>query len=514
MESRVSKSIKNARVNLIFYFAFLFLSFFSRKIFLEHLGTEFIGLTGTLDNFLGLLSLAELGIGAATAYNLYKPLQEHNQARINELVSVFAYLYRIIGLTILGFGLVLCAVFPLIFKGSQVTLPLVYTVFFSLLSSSLIGYFINYRQIVVEADQKEYIVTRYLKGAAVIKVLSQMLVAAFWGNLYAWAALDLIFAIIGCVILNIRINREYPWLKTSTRLGKQHLRENKKLVSDIKQIFVHRFADFILRQSDHLFIFAFVSLEMVAFYGNYMLIINKISDAMNTAIGGSKAGVGNLIAEGDKGRMSRVFWEMMAIRFIGAGIIIFGLYHLLEPFICIWLGPKYIMDRGILVLLTIISFFTLTRGTVDVFKDGFGLFADTWAPAAEAAITIVCSLALAPWIGIPGLLIGKLCSFVLIIFLWKPFYVFRNGFHDPVLHYWKEYLKYLIVLAFCFTIAHFIVVSIPLNPTSGILSWVFAATLNCLIFTVIYLIALYATTGGTRDLANRIHHKISNKNVA
>ena len=64
-ESRVRKSLLNARVNLIFYFLTLALSFFSRKIFLDTLGADFVGLTGTLQNLLGFLNLAELGIGSA-----------------------------------------------------------------------------------------------------------------------------------------------------------------------------------------------------------------------------------------------------------------------------------------------------------------------------------------------------------------------------------------------------------------------------------------------------------------
>ena len=61
MGERVKKSILNAEVNLIFYFLTLFLAFFSRKIFLDCLGPEFIGLSGTLSNILGYLNLAELG---------------------------------------------------------------------------------------------------------------------------------------------------------------------------------------------------------------------------------------------------------------------------------------------------------------------------------------------------------------------------------------------------------------------------------------------------------------------
>lgn len=61
-ESRVKKSLLNARVNLIFYFLILVFSFFFRKIFLDCLGADFVGLTSTLQNLFGFLNLAELGV--------------------------------------------------------------------------------------------------------------------------------------------------------------------------------------------------------------------------------------------------------------------------------------------------------------------------------------------------------------------------------------------------------------------------------------------------------------------
>ena len=100
MAERVKKSIINAEVNLLFYFLTLFLSFYSRKIFLTNLSAEFIGLQGTLSNVLGYLNLAELGIGSCISFFLYKPLQSNNHLEINEIMSVFGYLYRCIGLII------------------------------------------------------------------------------------------------------------------------------------------------------------------------------------------------------------------------------------------------------------------------------------------------------------------------------------------------------------------------------------------------------------------------------
>ncbi|MFR5959044.1 MAG: hypothetical protein ACLUHA_05940 [Bacteroides stercoris] len=67
-ESRLHKSYLNARVNVFFYLVTLFISFFSRKIFLEKLGADFVGLTSTMQNLLGFLNLAELGIGASIGY--------------------------------------------------------------------------------------------------------------------------------------------------------------------------------------------------------------------------------------------------------------------------------------------------------------------------------------------------------------------------------------------------------------------------------------------------------------
>ena len=57
-ESRVHKSILNVKANLIFYFINLLISFFSRKIFLDTLSADFVGLTSTLNGFLSFLNVS------------------------------------------------------------------------------------------------------------------------------------------------------------------------------------------------------------------------------------------------------------------------------------------------------------------------------------------------------------------------------------------------------------------------------------------------------------------------
>ena len=333
MSGRVHKSILNAEVNLMFYFLSLFFAFFSRKIFLDCLGTEFIGLTGTLNNILGYLNLAELGISGSVGYLLYKPLQKNNKKEITEILSIFGYLYNWIGFIILTTGVIISAFFPLIFEKSTLGLGIIYFSFFSILGSALIGYFINYRQILLSADQKEYLVAIYFQSAGIIKTIIQIVLAYNFRNLFLWVVIEFIFGIFACIILNWKINKEYPWLKTQKKEGRILYKSYPSIIMYTRQIFIHKIKDFLIYKSDELFIFLFVSLKMVAFYGNYTIITTKIGMLFSSVLGGIQASIGNLVAEGNKQNILKVFWELTTIRHFVAGFLCFSIYHFIEPFI-------------------------------------------------------------------------------------------------------------------------------------------------------------------------------------
>jgi drug/metabolite transporter (DMT)-like permease len=148
----------NIKVGMLFYVLSLFLAFFSRKVFLDCLGAEFIGLTGMLMNIMSFLSVAELGIGTSIVYFLYKPLQEGNQQKINEAMSMLAFLYCCIGGVIGAGGIAVSLFFPWWFGNLTTGLPLVYFAFYAFLASSVSGYLFNYKQLLVSANQKQYLV--------------------------------------------------------------------------------------------------------------------------------------------------------------------------------------------------------------------------------------------------------------------------------------------------------------------------------------------------------------------
>ncbi len=509
MSGRVHKSILNAEVNLVFYFLSLFFAFFSRKIFLDNLSAEFIGLTGTLGNILGYLNLAELGIGSCISFFLYKPLQSGDRQQIQEILSVFGYLYRCIGWFILGAGVVLSLFFPLIFSSAGLGMGIIYFAFYSFLGSSLIGYFINYRQILLTADQKNYLVAVYLQSAGIIKTAIQIALAYTYKNVYVWVAIELLFGVLGCIVLNWKINKEYPWLKTDKSQGRVLLKKYPGILKNTRLIFIHQIKDFILNRSDELFIFAFVSLKMVAFYGNYVMIVTKISFLFKSMLDSVNAGVGNLVAEGNMKNTLKVFWELMAIRHFVAGLLCFTIYHLIEPFISLWLGPEYILDRNILILLVIYTYISNSRGVVDIYNHSYGLYADVWAAWAELVINVSITFTAGYLYGITGILLGKVVSVFLIVIFWKPYYLFSSGFKIPVSVYWSGTLRYYIIFGASFAAGSFAISHIPIDADNSFVSWILFSASGTTAYLAVNAILLYVFAKGTKDCIKRI--KIRNK---
>ena len=504
MSERVHKSVLNAEVNLIFYFLSLFLAFFSRKIFLDCLGTEFIGLTGTLGNILGYLNLAELGITASIGYFLFKPLQANNRQEIQEILSLLGYLYNWIGSFILIGGIVISLFFPLIFSHANLSLGIIYFAFYSILGSSLIGYFINYRQILLNADQKKYLVAIYFQTANIIKIILQIYLAYTYKNLYVWVGVEFLFGIIGCITLNWKINQEYPWLKVNKSHGKTLMKKYPDVLVKTKQVFIHKIKDFVLVKSDELFIFLFVSLKMVAYYGNYMIIISKIISLFSAITGSVGASVGNLVAEGNKSNMMKVFWEFTTIQHTIAAILSFSLYNFIEPFISHWLGTEYIMDHKILILLIIYVYITNSRNSVDSFNYAHGLYADVWSAWAELIINISITIIGGLKWGIIGILLGKIVSLMTIVVLWKPYYLFSSGFKESVSIYWKGVARNYSISIGTFFIATHLVHFIPFSPYKSIGNWVIFAIIGMVIFLTINLTCTLLFAKGAKDSLYRI----------
>lgn len=503
-QSRTAKSIKNSAVALIFYFINLILQFFSRKIFLDHLGADVLGLNTTATNLLQFLNLAELGIGSAIACTLYKPLLERDTTAVNEIVSLQGWMYHRIAWIVIGGSAVLMCFFPWIF--AKMTLPMwyAYASFGVLLVSALLSYFVNYKQIVLSADQKEYKIQYSYKASMLVKTVCQIFVIKYFDNGYAWwLVLEVVFAVVASIALSIMVRRTYPALKTDLSQGKQLSRKYPEIITKIKQLFFHKIGGFALTQTSPIIIYAYASLSLVAIYGNYVLIITGVTALMYAVFNSMNAGVGNLVAEGNKKRILEVFEELFSIRFLLSSIVCFGVYMLTPAFITLWVGTEYVLDHLTLLLLVATLYINLIRLTVDAYINAYGLFGDIWAPIIEASINIGMSVLLGYFWGLHGILAGVLISLVLVIFLWKPYYLFRKGLKAKLYLYALLHAKHIVLAAFGVVVVLIIFNHISLNPAANFGSLIIYGVAVLGTFFIVLYGALYATVKGMRNFTHR-----------
>lgn len=444
--SRAKNGLRNARTSFIFGLLLLVFGFFYRKILIEFLGLEFLGLNSTLTNLLGFLNLSELGIGSAVAFSLYTPLFKKDYGAVNEIVSIQGWLYRRVAFVMLAGGCVLMCFFPWIFSKMELPLWYAYASFGVLLFSALLGYAANYRQIVLSANQQEYKLTYNVQGVRILKQLLQIVGIGYLGQGYVyWLTVELVTAVIMCIALNKTIKHTFPWLKCNLQKGKMLIRKYPELLKKTKQVFFHRSAGYILGETTPLVIYAFTSLSVVAVYGNYMLLVNSMSILMNAPFNGLNAGVGSLVAEGQRVKIMAFFRQYTVIRYWMVSMICFCLFYLSPQFVTLWLGPQYLMDSTSFTWLIICAFLLLAR-TNESFIMAYGLYQDIYAPMVEATLNLGLSILLGYYFDLPGMLCGVVISQVTVIYCWKPYFLYTRGFQMPVVQYIVLMAKILILL--------------------------------------------------------------------
>ena len=307
--------------------------------------------------------------------------------------------------------------------------------------------------------------------------------------------------------MNRIIRKDYPYLKINLSEGRLLSNKYPVIIQKIKQLFFHKFAGFVLTQTSSLIIYAYTSLFMVAVYGNYMLIVNSITMMFTAIFNGVTAGVGNLVAEGEKKHILDVFEELFSSRFLCVSTFAFCIYKLSASFITLWLGEKYVFEDLIVIEILIIMYIVLTRTTIDAFISAYGLFRDIWAPVVEAILNISLSVVLGYYYGIKGILLGVIISLLIIVKGWKPYFVFKNAFHIPYRSYVLMYVKHLFVFAascfICNKCYNYILISNVKNYTD----WFINSVIVFCSFSIVLYAFMYAFIPGIRMFSSRFIYK-------
>lgn len=445
---RTKNSIKNIYMSIMAQVIITLLGFISRKVFLNNLGTEYLGINGLLTNVLSMLGLVEGGIGASIIYNLYKPLAEDDKPKIIALVQLYKRLYGILALVIFILSMSLYPFLGLLIKGGT-NIQFLGLVYFIFVIKNVISYLNAHKWSLINADQKGYVLVKYNLIFNVVTTISKIIVLTISQNYILYLVIELLIFIIQNIWNGSVVNKKYPYIKSNENYKvDRDTREN--LITNVKAIFLHNIGTYCVFGTDNLLISSLISLKTVGLYSNYTLIISQLASLLTPILNGIGASVGNLIATESKEKSYEIFNITYFINFWIYSVCSITLYNLIEPFIKWVFGEGLLLNKLSLILILCNFYLTGLRTSINIFKSKAGIFsADKYIPLIEAAINLVASLILVKYLGLSGIFLGTIISTISIPIWTQSKLVYNNVFDKSVFEYFKRYFIYLILTVVC-----------------------------------------------------------------
>lgn len=435
---RTKKSVLNMATAIFSQCILILLGFISRKVMIDSIGVEYLGINGLMNNILVILSLAESGIGVAMIYSLYKPLAENDITKVKALMNFYKNSYRALAVFTALIGLSILPFLDKLMKDNTIENSIIIYLLF--LFSSVCSYLYSYKISMNNADQNKYISTIFNTVTQIIVLIVKVVILYLTKNYILFLSIDIAATLIKNIILSKIIDSRYPYLKDKTKV-KLDEDTKRELAINIKALFLGKIGYVISTASDNLVISSFISIKTVGLYSNYTVLTSSVSGFVSTFISSITASIGNLIAKESKEKVYEIFKVTSLVNFWLYGLSSICLYCLSEPFIGLWLGEQYIMGKTVLFLITLNFLIGGLMAPIDSIKSAAGLYyLDRYIPIIAASVNIIISVILVGPFGIVGVFLGTLISTIMFSFWIKPVIVYKNVFE-------KNYIEYFIDIA-------------------------------------------------------------------
>lgn len=438
---RVKKAGINVVTNFITYFLGFLPVFIARKVFLDVLGEELLGLSSLYTNIVGMLSIVELGIGTAIIFALYKPFAEDDRSKIKAYIKYYRKFYTSIGLLVLVGG-VLLVPFLKIFIKNDVNMTEANIYFILFLLNTVVTYLFSYKISLLYVSQQTYKVSIANTINKVVTVVVQIVLLKILPSYYIYLIVQLIFNCLYYFIINRIIDKQFSWINEED--GELTTEEKGSLSKNVKSLFLHKIGGLLVLSTDNIVISYFLNLNMVAKYNSYNLVISSLQSVIVSTLASITSSVGNLLTENNKENSYLVHKRLFFLNFWIAAFVTIGLFNAMDQLIVVWMGESQLLNRFTITVVLINFYFMLMRNSVESFKEAGGLYyQDRFASIIEAVVNLVSSIILVNLIGLPGVFIGTLISNVTVLFWVKPKIVYKYIFKKPLINYFITYIKYL-----------------------------------------------------------------------
>lgn len=500
---RTNNATRNITFGILLKIYQMAVPFLLRTALIYYMGAQYVGLDSLFTSILQVLNLAELGVGSAMVYSMYKPIVEDDSITICALMKLYQLYYRVIGGVIAVVGLILTPFVPTLVKGNLPSDLNIYILYLLNLLATVLSYWVfAYKSSVFQAHQRVDVISKINIITFTFRYVGQLLVILFIKDYYIYIMVMLATQLMTNIITAIAANKMYPDYQPYGLLDKKVVKE---INQRIKDLFTSKIGSVVVNSADSIVISAFLGLTILAMYQNYYFIMTSIIGLIAILFQACTAGIGNSVIVESK---EKNFVDLKNFTFLIAwigGFCSCSFLCLYQPFIKIWLGEKYLLGFSAVICLCIYFFVYEINQLLNTFKDAAGIWhEDRYRPLVTAAANLGLNLLLVQYWGVYGVLLSTVISMVAVGMPWLLYNLFTVLFERIYFkEYFKSLLKYFVIVFFSCVLCYLVCGLFHLGEWPTLI----VRGIICCILPNIFYLVIYRKTSEFRqclDLLERI----------
>lgn len=495
--SRTKNTIRNVTFSSLKFAVQLVLQFVLRAVIIYKLGAEYLGLNGLFTNVLGLLSIAELGIGGAITYSMYKPIAENDIEKVKALQNLYKKVYFVIALIVAVVGLSLTPALPYLIKdgASEININ-IYIVYILFLFNMVTSYFSAHKRSLLFAYQRNDVENKIKASTLCISAIIEISVILLFSNYYVYMGVLFIGTILDCVLVHVFANKLFPEIngKAVKDLSKN---DKKAIIKNVSGVSLNQIGGQLISSTDNLILSSLFGLIVTGVYSNYALIVTTLISFNILLLQSVQGSAGNLVATTNK---DVVYNNYQKVNFISAwfsGFCAICLITLFQPFMYIYqimthAESSLVMEFSIVVVVVVNFYINTMRRATNTFKNATGLmWYDGWKAIVECIINLSVSIWLAHVLGVIGIFLGTLISAVLVPLWYEPLILYKKYFQKSVWRYFGKFALYTVVTVGAGALTYWLC---SLLPFAGIGWFVLKCGICLVVPNVIFLLCYFKTS--------------------
>ena len=428
---------KNAVSAILLQVAIMAQGLILPRLILTFFGSEVNGLISSITQFLGFISLLEGGLGAVVLAELYRPIEEQDDKKIQRILEACQAFFNQLAIAFIVYTVILSIIYPL-YITKQFSFAYTSSMVLILSITTLTQYLfsITYK-LYLQARQRLYVVNYISCVTIAINTISAIVIMICFPSVHVVKLCSGIIYFLQPFAFRHFINQKY---RIRNSLG-VHI--PKGILKNRWSGFSQNLAHFVNMNTDVVVLTLFSTLDTVSVYTVYMLAITALRGIIASIGNSYQSALGKYIAENNAEKLNANFSRFEGF-FWFLGVASFSTCLLLiNPFVSLYtigINDANYFQPDFAAIIVIANMIYVLREPYRLLVLAAGKFSETnIGSIMEALLNLSVSILLVWRYGLIGVAVGTL-----IAITYRTIYFMRYLNRNVLNRKYRTYVVYFL----------------------------------------------------------------------